>query len=68
MRLKASYTVEAAVIMSVSFILFGMAVGVAYELFQQCMAYASEHGSDFNAVQTFRLKEAFMGIINAVKD
>jgi len=68
MRLKASYTVEAAVIISFSFIVFGMAVGVVYEVFQQCISYPAEHGSSFDAVQLFRLKEALMGVINAVKD
>ena len=33
MKLKGSYTVEAAFIISFCFILFGMAIGVAYELF-----------------------------------
>ena len=37
MRLKGSYTVEAAVIISFCFIIFGMAIAVAYELFQLCL-------------------------------
>jgi hypothetical protein len=66
--LKASYTVEAAVIISFSFIVFGMAIAVAYDVFQIVLEYVSYKNSDFDAVSAFRLKESVVGIWHAIRE
>lgn len=66
--LKASYTVEATVIISFCFIVFGMAVAVAYEVFQVVLDYVSYKGNDFDAVNMFRLKEGIMGFVDAIRE
>lgn len=68
MRLKGSYTVEAAVIISVSFILFGMAVVLAYELFKESMAYVGQPGMEFDSVRLFRLRENAVDLYNAIRN
>ena len=68
MRLKGSYTVEAAVIISFCFIIFGMAIAVAYELFQLVLEYVQYQDSAFDAVAMFRLKEGAMGVYHALID
>ncbi|SET14137.1 hypothetical protein SAMN02910413_1932 [Pseudobutyrivibrio sp. C4] len=68
MKLKGSYTVEAAVIISFCFILFGMAIGVAYELFQITLEYVKYKEGNFDAVNLFRLKEGLVGIYHAIKE
>ena len=68
MKLKASYTVEAALIISVCFIMFGMAIAVAYELFQLVLEYVKYQDSAFDAVSMFRLKEGAMGVYHALID
>lgn len=67
-RLKASYTVEAAIIMSICFILFGTAVCISFELFKDSIDYVSYKPNTFDAVKAFRIKEGVVGIIHAIKD
>lgn len=68
MKLKASYTVEAALIISVCFIMFGMAIGLAYELFKMTIEYVAQRDGTFDAVTVFRLKEGVMGVYHALID
>ena len=68
MKLKGSYTVEAAVIISVSFILFGMAVALAYELFKESVTYVGQAGIEFDSVRLFRLRETAIDLYNAVRN
>ena len=68
MRLKGSYTVEAAVIISLCFIIFGMAIGLSYELFKMTVEYVKHSDGTFDAVSAFRLKEGAMGIYHALTD
>lgn len=68
MKLKASYTVEAALIISVCFIIFGMAIGLAYELFKMTIEYVAHRDGTFDAVTVFRLKEGAMGVYHALID
>lgn len=68
MKLKASYTVEAAIIISLCFILFGIAIGLAYELFKMTIVYVGQRDGAFDAVSTFRLKEGAMGVYHALID
>lgn len=68
MRLKASYTVEAAMIISFCFILFGTAVCICYELFKNAVEYVSYKPDTFDAVKAFRLKEGVVGIVNAIRN
>lgn len=68
MKLKASYTVEAAIIISLCFILFGIAIGLAYELFKMTIEYVGQRDSTFDAVSAFRLKEGAMGVYHALID
>lgn len=67
MRLKASYTVEAAVIISVSFLLFGAAVGISYQGFTESVNYV-QTSDDFDAVKTFRIKEGVVSLYKALTD
>lgn len=67
LKLKGSYTVEGAMVISFCFILFGMAVCLAYELFKIALDYVSNYNSQFDAVKVFRLKEGVMGVIHALK-
>ncbi len=67
MRLKASYTVEAAVIISVSFLLFGAAVGISYQVFTESVNYV-QTSDDFDAVKTFRIKEGVVSLYKALTD
>ena len=68
MKLKGSYTVEGAMIISFSFIIFGMAVCLAYEVFQLSLDYVGNYNTDFDAVKVFRLKEGVMGVFHALKE
>ncbi len=68
MKLKASYTVEAAVVISLSFIIFGIAMAIAYELFKSTIDYVGQEGTSFDAVARFRLKESVMGVINSLRN
>ncbi len=68
MKIKASYTVEAAIVISFCFILFGMAIGLSYELFKETVEYVRYKEGDFDAVQMFRFKEGLVGVIQAIKD
>ncbi|SEA48418.1 hypothetical protein SAMN02910384_01608 [Pseudobutyrivibrio sp. ACV-2] len=68
MRLKGSYTVEASMIISFSFLVFGMAVCIGFELFKSTVEYVSYKPDTFDAVQAFRLKEGVVGIFNAIRN
>ena len=60
MKLKGSYTVEAAVVISFCFIVFGVAIGVAYDLFAAVLETISYKEDAFNAVDLFRTREGVM--------
>ncbi|WP_028234259.1 hypothetical protein [Pseudobutyrivibrio sp. MD2005] len=66
MKLKGSYTVEAAIVISFCFILFGMAVILSYEVFKVVIEYVKYKEDSFDAVSLFRLKEGVMGVIHAI--
>ncbi|QFJ54069.1 hypothetical protein [Pseudobutyrivibrio xylanivorans] len=66
--LKGSYTVEGAVIISICFIVFGMAVLLSFELFKESIAYVEYKQDTFNTVSIFRIKEGIVGTINAIRD
>lgn len=65
---KGSYTVEAAYIFSFSFIIVGMAICTAFDLFIDAIDYVSFKQNDYDAVSLFRLKEGVVGVIHAIKD
>lgn len=56
--LKGVYTLEAAYIMSICFLFTGFAIKTAYTVFQESFEYVQGKEDDFNAVKTFRAKEA----------
>ncbi|MCR5417025.1 MAG: hypothetical protein K6E79_09540 [Pseudobutyrivibrio sp.] len=66
MKLKGSYTVEAAAIISFCFLLFGSAVCISYTVFTECMEYVVQEEKDFDAVKTFRIKEGVVKLYNSV--
>jgi hypothetical protein len=68
MKLKASYTVEATIVISLSFIVFGVAIMVAYDLFQLILEYVLSKNSSFDAVTAFRVKEGIVGVVHAILD
>ena len=68
MKLKASYTVEASVIICVSFIMFGLAMALAYELYKESINFVGVSENNFDAVRIFRIREALMGVIHAIED
>lgn len=55
--LKASYTVEAAFIISFSFLVIGVAIGIAYDMFVDILEAVNIKENNFNAVDLFRKKE-----------
>lgn len=59
-NLKASYTVEAAAIISFSFIVIGIAIGIAYDMFADILEAVSIKENTFDAVELFRKKEGVM--------
>lgn len=62
MKLKGSYTVEAAMVFSFVCIVFGIAIGVAFDLFTESSAYIKNCKNDMNVVQEFRIKEEALRI------
>ncbi len=58
--LKASYTVEAAMIISFSFIVIGIGIGIAYHMFVDILESVSLKENTFDAVDLFRKKEGVM--------
>lgn len=64
MRLKGSYTVEAAIIMGFCMIVFCAAVGVAYDTFSQSVQYVDGREEEFDAVKIFRGKEDLAELFN----
>ncbi len=68
MKLKGSYTVEATVIISLCFILFGTAATASINLFQSTLAYVSDCSNEINAVEMFRLKEEARQMIEEMRD
>ena len=56
-QLKASYTVEGAVIISFSFIVIGLAIGIAYDMFVDILDAVSIKENTFDAIDLFRKKE-----------
>ncbi|MCR4695512.1 MAG: hypothetical protein K5773_09390 [Pseudobutyrivibrio sp.] len=53
MKLKGVYTLEATVVISLSFLLFAAGVGVAYDSYYDALATAG-YENDFDAAATFR--------------
>ena len=68
MRLKASYTVEAAMVISFCFFIFGMAVCLCFEMFKDILEVVSYKQDGFDAVRAFRIKEGVIGIYHAIRD
>ena len=68
MRLKGSYTVEAAYIFSFCILIVGMAIGIAFDLFYEEIDYVSVSPDGFDAVRQFRIKEGLDGVIHAICD
>ncbi len=68
MRLKASYTVEGAIIISICLIFFGIAICLAYDIFRETLDYVSYSQESFDAVKAYRLKEGLVGIYHAIVD
>ena len=68
MRLKGSYTVEAAYIFSFCILIVGMAIGIAFDLFYDAIDYVSYKNNSFDAVKLFRIKEGVMGVLHAIRD
>ena len=54
MRLKAVYTIEAAVVISLCFLLFGSAVMVTFNLYKETSADVAVASEEYNAVEAFR--------------
>ena len=57
MKLKGSYTVEASIVISLCFLLFGTAVGISYDVFKGCIESVQTE-DNFDAVTVFRVKES----------
>ncbi|SHJ17794.1 hypothetical protein [Pseudobutyrivibrio xylanivorans] len=68
MRLKGSYTVEAAYVFSFCILVVGMAICIAFDLFYDAMDYVSYEPDAFDAVNLFRTKEGVVGTIHAILD
>ncbi len=68
MKLKGSYTVEATVIISLCFILFGAAVTASYSLFQSTLNYVENCNNEIKAVEMFRLKEEARHLMEEMRD
>lgn len=66
-KIKGVYTVEATVIISLCFILFGIAVGVTYSIYRETLNYVAMDESDFNAIEWFRRKEMFEDIKDIIE-
>ena len=68
MRLKASYTVEAAYVFSFCFLLVGMGICLAFDVFYDAIEYVSYEPEEFDAVSLFRIKEGVVGVLHALYD
>ncbi|SCZ78849.1 hypothetical protein [Pseudobutyrivibrio xylanivorans] len=68
MRLKGSYTVEAAYVFSFCILIVGMAICIAFDLFYDALDYVSYQPDTFDAVGLFRKKEGVVGVIHAIFD
>ncbi|MDC7278943.1 hypothetical protein NXH64_05425 [Butyrivibrio fibrisolvens] len=66
MRLKGSYTVEAAYVFSFCILIVGMAICIAFDLFYEALDYVSYQPDAFDAVGLFRKKEGVVGVIHAI--
>lgn len=52
--LKAVYTVEASIIISLCFIMFGAAVGISYQVYQETVVAVTFKDDEYDAVKNFR--------------
>ena len=68
MRLKGSYTVEAAYVFSFCFLIVGMVICTAFDMFYDAIEYVSYESEEFDAVSLFRVKEGVFGVIHAICD
>ncbi len=68
MNLKGSYTVEAAIVISLCFLIFCSAICLSYKLFENAVEYVSYKPSGFDPVSLFRHKEGAVGVFHAILD
>ncbi len=68
MKLKGSYTVEAAIVFSFICIVFGTAMGVAFNFFTEGSEYIKSCKNDMDVVQEFRVKEEMLRIKEKLED
>ena len=68
MKLKGSYTVEAAIIISLCFIMFGTAIGITYKVFRESVSYVQREEDKFDAVYRFRIKEQILDVYEEIKE
>ncbi len=68
MSMKASYTVEAAFVVSFCLIILGMAILLGFEMFQGVLEYVQGQPDVFDAVKLYRLKEGASGTMHAIFD
>ncbi len=68
MYLKASYTVEAAVVISVCLMIVAVAIGISYDMFVNTLDYVTHPADSFDAVGLFRIKEGLAGLLHAIGD
>lgn len=67
MYLKASYTVEGSVIISLCIIVIGMCILLGFDIYKETMEYIENHPvAEFDSVTTFREIKAGQGIIEGV--
>ena len=68
LKLKGSYTVEAAYIFSFCILIVGMSICIAFDMFYDAIDYVSYEPDGFDAVRLFRTKEGGVGVIHAIFD
>ena len=67
MKLKGSYTVEAAAIISLCMLILSVAICLSFDIYRECVEYVKYRPDKFDAVSLFRMKESLMGTFNAIK-
>lgn len=66
MYLKASYTVEGSVIISLCIIVIGMCILLGFDVYKETMEYIETHPiTSFDAVNTFREVKAGQGVLES---
>lgn len=64
MKLKGSYTVEAAWIISICLLVTGWVIGVSYDMFYETNEYVAGQEYEFDAAKTFRIKSTIGDIMS----